>query len=149
MATRNDSTRPEETWNPARLIRAVGIKGQAEQELRAVSSQLAVMVAVPDFGREVASRMGAPGGRISTFTEVRFDGDDGKSLRPDGAIVVERGTKRWCCLVEVKTGKAELQRDQLEGYLDLVRAHGFDGLLTISNDIASDSTELPVTVDQR
>ena len=85
----------------------------------------------------------------STFTEVRFDEDEGKSLRPDGAIVVERGTKRWSRLVEVKTGQADLQRQQVEDYLDLARAHGFDGLLTISNDIASDSAELPVAVDQR
>jgi hypothetical protein len=95
------------------------------------------------------SRLGAPAGRISTFTEVRFDDEDAKSLRPDGAIVVERGQRRWSCLVEVKTSQADLKREQIEGYLDLVRAHGFDGLLTISNDIASDSTELPVSVDQR
>ena len=63
--------------------------------------------------------------------------------------MVERGQRRWSCLVEVKTGQADLKREQIEGDLDLVRAHGVDGLLTISNDIASDSAELPVSVDQR
>ena len=149
MVTKAPSERPEDGWHAARLIPAVGIKGQGEQEMRATSSLLAVMVAVPDFGREVLATFGAPAGRISTFTEVRLDDDDGKSLRPDGAIVVEHGKRRWSCLVEVKTGRADLQRDQTEGYLDIARAHGFDGLVTITNDIASDATELPVAIDQR
>lgn len=149
MATTGGDESPETKWNPARLIPAVGIKGQTEQELRAASSLLAVMVAVPDFSRDILSHIGAPGGRISTYTEVRFDDDEGKTLRPDGAIIVERGQRRWSCLVEVKTGQAELRREQLEAYLDLARTKGFDGLLTISNDIASDSAEVPVTIDQR
>ncbi len=148
-ANRSAQERPEARWQRARLIPAVGIKGDVEQELRATSALLAVMVAVPDFGREIVARVGAPGGRISTFTEVRFDRDDGKTLRPDGAILVERGSTRWTCLVEVKTGKNELQTAQIEAYLDLARAHAFDAVLTISNSIASDSTELPVAIDQR
>jgi hypothetical protein len=139
----------EKKWQPARLIPTVGIKGQTEQEMRATSSLLAVMVAVPDFGKNIVGRLGAPAGQISTFTEVRFDDGEGKTLRPDGAIVVERGKTRWTCLVEVKTGENALQSEQVESYLDLARSNGYDGVLTISNDIASSSEELPVTVDQR
>jgi hypothetical protein len=107
------------------------------------------MVAVPDFGRDVLSGLDAPAGRISTYTEVRFEDDGGKTLRPDGAIVVKRGAKRWSCLVEVKTGRNELRAEQVEAYLDLARARTFDGLLAISNDIASSSVEVPVQIDQR
>ena len=64
MATKTPAERPEDHWHAARLIPAVGIKGQSEQEMRATSSLLAVMVAVPDFGREIVSRLGAPAGRI-------------------------------------------------------------------------------------
>src|SRR5919112_2640974 len=92
-----------EVWHPARLIPVSGIRGQEEQEKRATSSLLAVMAAVPDFGRAVLARVGAPKGRITTFAEVQLKADDGKLSIPDGAIVVERGKTSWRCLVEVKT----------------------------------------------
>ena len=50
-------------WHPARLIPAVGIRGQEEQEKRATSSLLAVMHAVPDFGHSLIGPLGAPKGR--------------------------------------------------------------------------------------
>ncbi|CAN5767423.1 hypothetical protein BH24CHL6_BH24CHL6_15420 [soil metagenome] len=147
--TGRQTERPDATWQPARLISAVGIKGDVEQEQRAVSSLLAVMVAVPDFGREIVSRLGAPAGRMSTYIEVRFPNEEGPTLRPDGAIVVERGAKRWTFLVEVKTGVNEVRAEQVETYIDLARAHGFDGVLTISNQIMSGSDELPFRMDPR
>jgi hypothetical protein len=68
---------------------------------------------------------------------------------PDGAIVCERGSKRWTCLVEVKTAGAELRPEQVNDYLDVVRDKGFDGVLTISNQITASSAESPVQVDGR
>jgi hypothetical protein len=41
----------EETWHEARLIPTSGINGAEEQERRATSAVLAVMVAVREFGR--------------------------------------------------------------------------------------------------
>lgn len=87
--------------------------------------------------------MGAPRGRVTTFTEVRLKGADGKTHIPDGAIKVERGAKQWQCLVEVKTARAELETDQVVRYLDVARRHDFDGVLTISNQIISDPDALP------
>jgi hypothetical protein len=57
----------EEGWHPARLIPTAGIRGQEEQERRATSSLLAVMGAVPEFGRAILADLGAPRGRTSTF----------------------------------------------------------------------------------
>jgi len=136
---------PEAKWHPARLIPSVGSKSDRDREERATSSLLAVIAVVKGFGRNIVSRLGAPAGTISTFTEVRFDEEDSKSLRPDGVIVVERGKTRWGCLVEVKTGESGLETDQIESYLDLARARGFAAVLTISNDIASGSSEVPVS----
>jgi hypothetical protein len=107
------------------------------------------MGAVPDFGRALLSVLGARTGVITTYVEPRFERDKGGTLRPDGAIVVTRGKYRWSCLVEVKTGGNSLDATQLESYLDLARNHSFDRLLTISNDIASSSSELPVNVNRR
>lgn len=120
---------------PARLIPVAGIRGQDEQETRAASSLLAVMGAVDEFGRALLRDVGAPAGRISTFTEVPLKNSSGKVLRPDGAVVVERGKNSWCCLVEVKTGNVPLGSEQVSGYLDLAREHNFDMVLTISNQI--------------
>ncbi len=139
----------EQDWVPARLIPAAGIRGQEEQETRATSALLAVLPAVPDFGQALLTGMGAPKGRISTFTEVRLKDENGKAHIPDGAIIVERGKTRWSCLVEVKTGKAILDSGQVDRYLSMARAHGFDGLMTISNEILSDSGALPYEVDRR
>lgn len=149
MAIRKQEDLPETKWHAARLIPSVGIKGSHEQEMRATSSLLAVMSAVPDFGRAILSVLGARMGTITTYTEPRLETDKGGSRRPDGAIIVTRGKYRWSCLVEVKTAGNSLVPEQIESYLDLARSHGFDGLLSISNDIASASDELPVSIDQR
>ena len=84
---------------PARLIPTAGIRGQAEQESRATSALLAVLTAVPAFAQRFLKTMGAPGGRVTTYTEVRLKGTDGKTHIPDGAIVVERAGRRWSCLL--------------------------------------------------
>jgi hypothetical protein len=138
-----------EKWMPARLIPTAGIRGQEEQERRATSALLAVMTAVPGFARAVLGHMGAPKGALTAFCEVPLKTVDGKSNRPDGTIVVERGKTRWSCLVEVKTAKADLRTDQMGGYIDLARAHGFDGVLSISNQITGAATDLPYEVDRR
>jgi hypothetical protein len=137
-------------WHPARLIPTVGIRGQEEQEKRATSSLLAVLRAVPEFGHALLRELGAPRSPvIETFAEVRFKGPEGKAIIPDGAIVCRRGQKVWTCLVEVKTSGAPLRPEQVGAYLDVARDHGFDGVLTISNQITAGSSESPVAVDGR
>ncbi len=144
------SERPRDNWHPARLIPTVGIKGQEEQERRATSSLLAVMRAVPEFGHALLKELGAPKSPvIETFAEVRFKDSTGKTVIPDGAIVCQRGKKTWTCLVEVKTGRASLKDDQVGCYMDVARENGFDGVLTISNQITGNSAESPVTIDKR
>src|SRR3954462_7770420 len=148
MAASSDRSR--DSWHPARLIPTVGIKGQEEQERRATSSLLAVMRAVPEFGHDLLKELGAPKSpTIETYTEVRFKDSAGKTVIPDGAIVCQRGGKTWTCLVEVKTGRAALRDEQVNGYLDVAREHGFDGVLTISNQITASSGDSPVSVDKR
>src|SRR5215211_1848991 len=136
-------------WHPARLIPAVGIRSTEEQEKRATSSLLAVMRAVPEFGHALVTPLGAPKGRISTYTEIQLKDSAGKTHIPDGAIMVERGKVTWRCLVEVKTGAAQLQAEQVGRYLDMAREHRFDAVLTISNQITSAADHSPVEVDKR
>jgi hypothetical protein len=108
------------------------------------------MHGVPEFGHALLRELGAPKSpSIDTFAEVRFKGADGKVDIPDGAIVCERGGKRWTCLVEVKTGSATLKEEQVGKYLDIARDQCFDGVLTISNQITHSASESPVVVDGR
>jgi hypothetical protein len=145
----NQSSIVQDDWVLARLLPTAGIRGQDEQERRAASALLAVMSAVPDFCHSLLSGMKVPRGTISTYTELRFK-DGGQKLHiPDGAVVIERGKRRWSCLVEIKTSGAPLGTEQVSRYLDLAREHGFDGLLTISNQIRSDPDWLPYSVDKR
>lgn len=141
--------RLEDAWHPARLIPAVGIRGQEEQEKRATSSLLAVMRAVPEFGHALLGPLGASKGRIGTFTEVQLKDGSGKTHIPDGAIVVERGTNVWRCLVEVKTASAQLKPEQVNRYLDWARENRLNAVLTISNQITGSPTDSPVPVDGR
>src|SRR3954454_9276091 len=147
-----DTSSPSTTdgWHPARLIPTAGIRGQEEQEKRATSCLLAVMRAVPEFGHALLKELDAPKSPvIETFAEVRFKDSNGKTIIPDGAIVCRRGQKVWTCLVEVKTGGARLRPEQANAYRDVSRDNGFDGVLTISNQITASSSESPIAVDGR
>jgi hypothetical protein len=139
----------EESWQQARLLPTVGLRGQEEQEKRATSSLLAVMRAVPEFGHVLIGDLGAPKGRVSTYTELQLRDAEGNRCIPDGAIVAERGQKVWRCLVEVKTGRAALRSDQVERYLDWARDNAFDAVLTISNQITPSPSDAPLSVDGR
>lgn len=136
-------------WPEARLLSTVGLRNEEEKERRATSALLAVMFAVPEFARAILKEFGAPKGSVKTYTEVRLKDVDGRTHIPDGAVVVKRGKSNWCALIEVKTGSSALQTDQVERYLDMARANGFDAVLTISNRISTSRTDRVVQVDKR
>lgn len=138
----------EPAWHAARLIPTSGINGAQEQERRATSAFLAVLTAVPDFASSLLKPLGAPSGRVSAFIEVPFTRGK-KTSCPDGLIRVERGGRRWRALVEVKTGRNDLDSEQLETYLDIARDEGFDALITISNQIQTIPGNHPTPVDKR
>jgi hypothetical protein len=137
----------QDNWQAARLLPTVGLRGQEEQEKRATSSLLAVMHAVPEFSHALIRDLGAPSGRVLTYTEPQLKDAQGRRCIPDGAIVAERGRKVWRCLVEVKTGSAELEADQVSRYLDWARDHDFEAVLTIYNQITASPSESPVAVE--
>ena len=138
----------EESWHEARLIPTSGINGAEEQERRATSALLAVLGAVREFGRAFLKPYGAPAGTMSCFIEVPFILGE-KRLYPDGLIRIERGSKSWTALVEVKTGPNRLAAEQLENYLDIARIEGFDAVITISNEIPAVAGQHPTRVDKR
>jgi hypothetical protein len=138
-----------EGWQSARLIPTSGINGQDEAERRATSALLAVLHAVKEFRVAVLKPLGAPAGTLECFIEVPFTMADERTVIPDGLLLITRGKNEWTALVEVKTGAAELQRDQVENYLDVARDQGFSCVVTISNQLAPAPGVHPVTVDKR
>lgn len=139
----------DDHWQQARLIPTSGISGQDEAERRATSALLAVMGSVREFGSAVVRPLGAPSGHLSCFIEVPFKTNDDRTVYPDGLLQSSRGAKTWTCLVEVKTGSCELERPQVECYLDVARDNAFDAVLTISNQLAPAPGVHPVDVDKR
>ncbi len=140
----------DETWLPARLIPTSGIRGERDREGRATSALLSVLGAVDEFGKSIVrGRLGAPSGPIETYIEVPLKMPDGRVVRPDGLVRVRRGRRTWVALVEVKTGTSELEREQVESYIDAAREHGFDAVVTISNQIVPATGDHPVDVSKR
>jgi hypothetical protein len=138
----------EEAWHEARLIPTSGISGADEQERRATSALIAVMGIVKEFSKTVLGPLGAPAGTVECYIEVPFLLGE-KRCYPDGLIRVTRGSRTWTALVEVKTGKSELEPQQLENYLDIAREQGYDALITISNEIPPVAGQHPTKVDKR
>jgi hypothetical protein len=128
-----------ENWTRARLIPVSGIGSEKEAETRAASAFLAVLSVVRDLTVALLSPMGASRAAkavVETFTEPQFV-LDGKKVRPDGVIRVTYGKSVWTALVEFKTGDGRLEADQINAYWEIAREHGFDAVLTISNEIAA------------
>jgi hypothetical protein len=138
----------EDGWEIARLIPVSGITGAEEQERRGASALMAVLSSVREFGRAITGPLGAPAGTVSTFIEVPFPLGD-RQVRPDGLIRVSRGNRTWTALVEVKTGRNDLQAPQLEAYLDVARERQFDVVLTISNQLVTAPGEHPTALDKK
>jgi len=122
----------------ARLIPVSGINGQAEAEQRATSALLAVISIVRDFSHELFGDLGASSAakaQVSTFIEVEIKLATGEKVRADGLIRISYGKTEWVALVEVKTGNATLEADQLNKYLLAAREVGADCVVSISNEV--------------
>ncbi len=127
-------------WQQARLIPTIGIGNDAESEGRATSALLSVLSIVRPFSNAILTPLGASRASaavVETFIETTFKTASGKNVRPDGLIRVTFGKQDpWVALVEVKTGKAKLNVEQIESYLAVAKAEGFNCVITISNEIA-------------
>jgi hypothetical protein len=138
----------DESWPAARLIPIASGTGVEAQERRATSALLAVIAAVPEFGRTLLKPLGAPVGRIETFIEIPFK-VEGRSVRPDGVIAVTRAGRSWGALVEAKTSANPLSSEQMNAYLDLARDLGLEAVLSVSNQYVTSSTIYPIDVDKK
>lgn len=135
------------SWQQARLFPVTGLRNDQERETRATATLLAVMAQVPEFGRRLTARFNAPAGTIQTFAEASFKHGDTR-VRPDGVLRVARAGRIWTALIETKTGGNPLKADQVEAYLEVAARHGYETVITLSNDLALDN-EHPLKVDKK
>jgi len=129
----------DKDWPAARLIPVSGIGSDKEAETRAASAALAVIGVVRDLSVALFAPFGAPRARnaaVGTFTEAQFK-LNGRQARPDGLVQITYGKKTWTTLIEIKTGDARLDAEQVNTYWALARQEGFDAVITISNEIAA------------
>lgn len=129
----------------ARLIPTSGIGSEKEAEQRATSALLAIFTVVRDLSIELFSPLGASRAQKATveaWTEVQF-GHNGKRIRPDGMLRVSYGKSTWTALVEVKTGEATLDAEQINNYWDIARTEKFDHVITVSNEISPNADTHP------
>jgi hypothetical protein len=138
----------EDNWQLARLIPTSGINGTEEAERRATSALLAVMGSVREFGLAMVKPLGAPAGQLECYVEVPFKAGE-RTIYPDGVLQTTRAGKTWTALVEVKTGSSELEKPQVENYLDVARENGHEVVLTISNQMVPAPGVHPLDVDKR
>lgn len=132
----------------ARLIPVVA---DSKKEERATSVLLSMFMFVPQFAEAVLNEAGAKVGQRSTincYTEIVFNNKDFNNLRPDGLIVITHGKKSWSALVESKVGSNDLNKEQIENYLDLAKSIGANAVITISNQFATLPTHHPVSVSK-
>lgn len=85
------------------------------------------------------------GGTLYSYSEVVFS--DFPKSRIDGLIlVVKSGTIRDAAIIEVKNGKSELEKEQIERYQQVAKKYAIPTFITISNQFVSDSTQSPINV---
>lgn len=122
-----------------RLFSVAGVNGRQEAELRATAALLSVLTMVRPLSRRLLGPLGASKAdraTVEAWTEVPYETADGATLRPDGVVRVTSGKHMFIALVEVKTGDSPQELGQIETYLKLARAEGYDCLITISGEVA-------------
>ncbi|MCU7839185.1 MAG: hypothetical protein KZQ94_07380 [Candidatus Thiodiazotropha sp. (ex Troendleina suluensis)] len=132
----------------ARLIPVVA---DSKKEERATSVLLSTFMLIPQFANAVLSDAGVKIGirtNIRCYTEVVFKNEHKSKIRPDGLIVLTHGSKSWSALIESKIGNNELNKEQIESYLDLAKEVKADALITITNQFATTPTHHPVSVNK-
>ncbi len=119
------------------------------REKRITSILLALVPQIPELARTIFSTVGVRIGVRSTidaWTEVVFKNDIEGACRPDGFICIRNGKSEWTALIEAKIGRANLEADQVQRYLELAKSNRVDAVITISNEFVTQASHSPVEI---
>lgn len=131
---------------PARLF---PVLADTSREQRITSIYLSLLTQIPAFAEVVLATMGHRVGKrakIKAYTEIVLKEANDTKNRPDGLLIVSTGKNTWSALVEAKIGKAELNADQVQRYLEMAKANYIDAVITVSNQFVSRADHSPVSV---
>ena len=85
------------------------------------------------------------GGQFYTYNEIVFS--KFPKSRIDGLLlVVQGGVIKDAALFEMKNGSNDLDKDQVECYLNIAQSYSIPKLVTVSNQFVSESTQSPIDI---
>ncbi len=115
-------------------------------ERRLLSVFMSVMEIVPEFRGEILKYCGYGSGKTcsyKSYMEPHFSAPNLPRKIPDGLIVCQRGAKTWSAFIEAKADGNPIRPDQIQEYADLAQKLAVDSVISISNEYAASSKELP------
>ncbi len=119
----------------------------ASVEDKATSILFAMISMLRPFRNDLLESIGRKayksGNDFTAALHPSFGGKYSKKDIPDGIILLEQQTN-FSALVEVKIKGQDLSVVQLDNYLERVKQHRFDALITISNELCSDPSSPPL-----
>lgn len=133
--------------NPACLI-----PSHKKTERRLLSVLMAAMDIVPAFRDNILSEAGYGSGKTcqyQSYMEPEFDVLNSPPGRPDGVIFCERGKTNWSAFIEAKSDSNNIDSDQIARYAELAAFLDIDAVISISNEHALTSTDLPYNIQAK
>jgi len=128
----------------------IPVGAESNKEVQVLSAFMATLPVIEGwlaaaFGNALPVRVGKQT-KIKCYTEIEFVDPDFKGCRPDGLIIVSSGRSEWTALVEAKVKHGKLEQSQIEKYAQAAKKYGIDGLITISNEMASRPDHHPISL---
>lgn len=133
--------------NPACLI-----PSHKKVERRLLSVLMGAMELVPSLRAKILSEAGYGSGKTASyqgFMEPAFTDLNIPSGRPDGLIFCERGKLSWSAFIEAKADGNLIKSDQIIEYAELAEFLDIDAIISISNEHALTSSDLPYSVNKK
>jgi len=127
---------------PARLISFY----KPGDEMALASIFLSALRLVKEFRNQIFKTIGlSRSNQILIYTEAEFMLFDKKRI--DGLILIIRSnTIIDAVLIEVKNKNVDLNKEQIQTYVNIAKAYGIPKLLTISNQFVSFPTQSPIRI---
>ncbi len=127
---------------PARLIPAL----KTGDEMALTSIFLTALKLIKEFRDGFFKEIGlSRSGKAFYYTEASFK--DISTSRIDGLIIIiSKGKIIDAAFLEMKSGKNNLDKEQLERYITIAKKLKVPKLITVSNEFVADSTHSPVKI---
>ena len=127
---------------PARLITTY----KSGDEMFLTSIFLSGLRLIKEFRNDFLSEIKmTKGGQIYVYTEITFPQDE--KSRIDGLIlIVKGGVIKDAAILEMKNKNNEIEKEQVERYIQIAKQLNIPKLVTISNEFVSEPTQSPLDV---